>query len=67
MDAFLAALQQRCRGAPQSSPGRISRPRGCLRSSGFGRYQVPRRAFLSKLMLFRRGVELVGRPDQNGQ
>eukprot|EP00959_Pyramimonas_sp_CCMP1952_P307273 6431421-Pyramimonas_sp.AAC.1 len=40
MEAFLAALPQRPRGAPQGSPGTISRSRDSLRSPGFGRYQV---------------------------
>eukprot|EP00959_Pyramimonas_sp_CCMP1952_P265857 5558675-Pyramimonas_sp.AAC.1 len=52
MEAFLAALRQRCRGASQSSPEKISRPQkrvSCLVEL-FGR---------DELEEFRRGVEPV--------
>eukprot|EP00959_Pyramimonas_sp_CCMP1952_P466306 9489757-Pyramimonas_sp.AAC.1 len=44
VEAILAALPKRLRGAPQPSPEKISLPQKSLRSPGFGRHQVPCRA-----------------------
>eukprot|EP00959_Pyramimonas_sp_CCMP1952_P098508 2059379-Pyramimonas_sp.AAC.1 len=68
MDAPLAKLSKRVSGAAQSSPETISCLRGSLRSPDFGRNQVPVELFvIDELEEFRRGVELVGRPDVKRQ
>eukprot|EP00959_Pyramimonas_sp_CCMP1952_P366728 7680733-Pyramimonas_sp.AAC.1 len=48
-------------GAPRSSPGKISRPRDSLCSSGFARCQLTRRASLSKYLVPRRALRQIAK------